>query len=143
MGAGGYGDRPVQGVGEGDEALGDAAGLGERIELLFGGLDLVAGRAVGVALGRHIGDVAADTDQVAAQRQVVDRPGVVRGVGGGRRAVDEVGRMADAAQTSKPTSRANCSAIKIRLGELALADVALDGGEQPLVEGSKKWRACR
>jgi hypothetical protein len=97
VGLGGHGDRALQGGGEADEAGRDAAGLGEFEQLLFGLLDLVAGVELGVALLGEGGDVPADADQVAPQRQVVDRAGVVRGVGGRRGAVDEVGEIAHAA----------------------------------------------
>ncbi len=90
------------------------AGLGQGEELLFGPLDLVAGGELG---GRpcaaSVGDVAADADQVAAQRQVVDRPGVVRRIGGRRGAVHQVGEIAHAAQFVEAGSRENCSASRI------------------------------
>ncbi len=59
-------DRALQGVGEGDEAGGALAGLGQGVERLLGDLDLVLGGMLLVAGGR-LGDLAADADQVAAQ----------------------------------------------------------------------------
>ncbi len=130
-----HGDGAVQGVGEGDETLGDPAGLGQGEELLLGLLDLVARRDVRIALGGEGGDVAADADQVAPQRQVIDGAGVVGGVGRGRRAVHQVGQVADAAQLFEADIAGELLGQQDRLGQLALADIGLDRGEQPLVEG--------
>lgn len=124
----------AQGVGEVHEARRHATSLGELIELLFGRLDLVAGVHLGVALLRGRGDVAADADQVAAQGQVVDRRAVVRRVRGGRRAVDQVGQIADAAQFLEGGVAAELFRQQYGLRELALADVVRDRLEQPLVE---------
>ena len=124
----------MQGVGEGHEPGGDPAGLGEAVELLLGRLDLVLGGELGVALASCRGDLAADADQVAPQGQVIDRPGVVGGVGGRRGAVDQVGQVAHAAQFFETHVAGELLGQQDRFGELALADIAFDGGEQALVE---------
>ena len=135
VGLGGHGHRAMQGVGEGNEPLGDAPGLGQGVELLFRRLDLVAGRKFGVALGGHAGNVAADPDQVAAERQVIDRAGIVGGIGGRRGAVYQVRQIADPAQFRKAHVPGELLGHQDRLGQLTLADVTFDGREQTLVEG--------
>ncbi len=133
IGLGGHVDGAADGVGERDEAAGGRAGLGQGIELLFGGLDLVAGGAVGVD-HRLVGDIAADADQLAAQGQVVDHPGIVDDIGRRRGPVDQVGQIAQAAQLLEGGIAAEAFHEHDRLGQLALADVLLHGGEQPGVE---------
>ena len=78
---------------KGLEAGGGAAGLGQGVELLLGLLDLVAGFGLGVLDG-GVGHLAADTQHLAPEGQVVDDAGVVGGVGGGGRAVHQVGEVA-------------------------------------------------
>ena len=68
--------RPVQGVGEGDEALGRTTGLRQGEKLLLGLLDLVARGQLGVG-GGFGGDLSADADQIPPERQVIDGAGVV------------------------------------------------------------------
>ncbi len=75
-----------------------AAGLGQRVELLLGGLDHVPGRSFRIAGVGALGDVAADADQLAAQGELVNRAAIVGGSGGRRCAVDQVGEVADRAQ---------------------------------------------
>ena len=89
--------RPVQGVGEGDEALGRPTGLRQGEKLLLGLFDLVAGRQFGVR-GGFGGDLSADAYQIPPERQVIDGAGVVGGVGRRRRPVHKVGEIAHAAQ---------------------------------------------
>ena len=127
-----------------DEAAGGAAGLGQGVELLLGRLDLVAGGESRVALGGGDGDLAADADQVAAQRQVVDHPAIVGRVGG-RAARGRRGRRGSAGRPAPrtPGSRWNCSAIRIGSASWPLADVLLDRLEQAPWNGSKKWRPRR
>jgi hypothetical protein len=81
---------------EADEAGGGGPVLGERIKGQLRLFDLLDGRRLGV--GRVLDDVAADADQVAAQGEVVDDAGVVRRIGPGRRAVDQIGEIAQAAE---------------------------------------------
>src|SRR5207244_1869815 len=80
------------------------------------------------------GDLPADADEVAAQGQVVDGAGVVRRVGGRRRAVDQDGQIADAAQLLERRVAAELFGKEDRLSQLTLANLGLDGGEQALVE---------
>ena len=130
----GHGQGALDGVAERHEALGHAAGLGQLVELLFGGLDLLLGVELGVARLGLGGDLAADADQVPAQGQVVDGAGVVGGVGRRRGAVDQVGQIADAAQFLERGVAGELFGDEDRLGELTLADIGLDGLEQALVE---------
>ena len=67
------------------EAAVIAAGLGQFVELALGVLDLRARREIHRRVEGDIDHVLADPDQVAAQRQVVDRAAVILGVddGGG------------------------------------------------------------
>ena len=125
--------RSMQGVGEGDEALGRPAGLGQGEQLLFGLFDLVAGGHLGVG-GGLCGDLAADANQVSAQGEVVDGAGVVGGVGGRRRAVHEVGEIADAAELLERSVPAEAVRQQDRVGGLAAADMLLHHLEQALVE---------
>ncbi len=134
MGLGGHGDGAVESVGEGHEALIAAAGLGQGEELGLGGLDLVTGRTLGVALGGLLGDLAADADQVAAQGQVVDGAGIVRRVCGGRRPVHQVGQVADAAKFLESRVAVELFGQQDRFGQLALPDRTLDRRPEPLVE---------
>ncbi len=139
VGLGGHLDRAAQGVAEADETGAGRAALGQGVELLFGRLDLVAGRQLDVVLADAAvgggGDLAADADQVAAQGQVEDRAGVVADIGGGRGAVDQVGQVAQAAQFLEGRIVLELVRQQDGLGQLALADMGLDRLEQPLVEG--------
>jgi hypothetical protein len=104
---------------------------------LFGRLDLVTGRQLALVLAVAVcggGDLAADADQVAAQGQVEDRPGVVADIGGGRGAVDQVGQVAQAAQLLEGRVVLELVGQQDRLGQLALADMGLDRLEQLGVE---------
>jgi hypothetical protein len=134
VGLGGHLHGPGQGVLEGHETGRGGAAFGQGVELLFRLFDLVAGGDVGIgALGLDH-DLAADADQIAAQGEVVDGAAVVLGVGGRRRALEQVGQVADAAQLLEGGVLLELLGQQDRLGQLALADVGLDGAEQPLVE---------
>ena len=83
---------------EGLEALVDLALLAELVERLLGLDDLVARLAVDLHARGLLGDVLADQDQLAADREVVDQLGVVargeeRDRGAGE--ADEVGGAAE------------------------------------------------
>ena len=79
---GGHVHRPGYRRLETDEAGGDHTGLGQGVELLLRRFDLIAGGAFHVDAGVDR-QFSADADEVAAQRQIVDGPGVVRRIGGG------------------------------------------------------------
>ena len=127
-------DCALQRVGEGLEAGGGAAGLGQGVELLLGLLDLVAGFGLCVLDG-GVGHLAADTQHLAPEGQVVDDAGVVGGVGGRRRTVYQVGEIAQAAQVLERRVAPEPLHQHDGLGQLALADILLHRGEQALVEG--------
>ena len=135
MGFGGHGHGAVQGVGEGHETLADRAGLGQGVELLLGGLDLVAGRGFAVGGLGAGGDLLADADQIPAQRQVIDGPGIVRGMGRGRRPVHQIGQVAQAPQLLERRIAGELLGDQDRLGQLPLADRGLDGAVEAAMEG--------
>ena len=72
-------DRVDDRAAEGLEAAVDLALLAELVERLLGLDDLVLRLAVDLAARRLLGDVLADQDQLAADREVVDQLGVVAG----------------------------------------------------------------
>src|SRR6185503_3663139 len=78
---GGVGDADGvdDGAAEGLEAAVDLALLAELVERLLGLDDLVLGLAVDLDAGGLLGDVLADQDELAADREVVDELGVVAG----------------------------------------------------------------
>ncbi|MNE14209.1 hypothetical protein D3C80_1070750 [compost metagenome] len=132
---------PGQGGGEVDETRRRLARLGQGIEGLFGLFDLLVGGRIGV--GRLLDHLAADADQVAAQRQVIDDASIVGRIGGRRRAVDQVGQVAQAAELMKRRVLLEALHQDGRLGQQALTDVILDRLEQPLVEGLVHVRAAQ
>ncbi len=89
---------------------------------------------LGVALGGDR-DVAADTDQVAADGQVIDQPAIIGGVGRRRGAIHQIGQIAQAAQFLEGHVLAKPLHQHDGLGQLTLANVLLHGREQALVEG--------
>ena len=125
--------RALEGVGEGLEAGGRRAVLGQGVEPLLGAFDLVAGVVLHVRGGGD-GDVPADADQLPAHGQVIDHPGIVRGVGRRRRSAHQVGEIAQSAHLLEGRVAAEALLQDDRLGQLALADIFLHGAEQPLVE---------
>ncbi len=130
----GHADGAAERGAEGLETGGAAAGLGQAVELLLGRLDLVARRQLRIADLGGGGDVTADADQVAPQRQVIDHPGIFDGVGGRRRAVDQVGEIADAAQFLESRISLELLGHQDRFGQLAASQMALQRGEQSTVE---------
>ena len=72
-------DRVDDGAAEGLEALVDLALLAELVERLLGLDDLVLGLAVELGARGLVGDVLAEQDQLAPDREVVDQLGVVAG----------------------------------------------------------------
>jgi hypothetical protein len=109
------------------------ARLGQIVELLLGRLDLLLGGRFDVA-GGFGGDLAAQADQLAAKRQVVDDPAVVCGVGGRGRAVDQVGKIAEAAQLVEGGIGLEPLHDDDGLGQHAAADVLLGYAVEPTVE---------
>jgi hypothetical protein len=73
-------DRVLEGVGEAEEAAVIAARFRKLVEPPFRVLDLGLRCEVDRRVVRDIDEVLADADQVAPQREVVDRPAVVFGV---------------------------------------------------------------
>ena len=133
-GLGGHADGAGQGLVEGHEAGGGRTGFRQGVELLFGLLDLFPRRKVRISGGGDGGDVSADPDQVPAQGQVIDHPGIVRGVGGGGSAVDQVGEVADAAELLERRIPAELFGDQDRFRQLAATHGGLDGLEQAAVE---------
>ncbi len=130
----GHIDRALDRLAERLEPARRCPGLGQRIELLLSVLDLVARRVVGV--GHRLGsDIAADPDQLAPQGQVMDQPGIIGGVCGRRRAVHQVGQIAEPAQFLKGHVASEPLHQHDGLGQLALADVLFHSREQAGVEG--------
>ena len=85
VGLGGHVDGDLQRVGEALEAAAVAAALGDLVELALGLLDLLARAGVDRRVIGDVDDVLADADQVAPDRQIVDRAAVVLGVDDRRR----------------------------------------------------------
>ena len=75
------------------EAAAVASGLGELVEPPLGVLDLVARREIDRRVEGDIDHVLADLDQVAPDREVVDRAPVVHGIDDGRRLGGEPGEI--------------------------------------------------
>ncbi|MNU94630.1 hypothetical protein D3C71_846170 [compost metagenome] len=134
-------DGAGQGGREADEARRGLACFSQRIEGLFRLFDLFVGGRLWV--GRLLDHLAADTDEVATQRQVIDDAGVVGGVGRRRGAVDEVGQVAQAAELVEGRVLLEPLHQDGRLGQQALTDVILDRLEQPLMEGLVHMRAAQ
>ncbi len=109
-------------------------GLGQGEQLLFRRLDLVARGELGITHLGGGGDVAADADEFAAKGEVVDRPGVIRRLGGRWRAIHHVGEIAYAAQLLERRVALELLGEQGGVGQLAAAHVQLDGGEQASVE---------
>ncbi len=142
IGLGRHLDSPAQGIGEIDEAGGRRAGFRQGVELLLGLFDLVASAGLNVAVGLG-GNLPAQSDQLAAQGQVVDHPGIVGRVGRRRGPVDQVGKVAQPTQLLEAGIAAEAFDKHDRLGQLALADMLLHCGEQALVERLVEMRGLQ
>ena len=123
----------LQGVCEVLEAGGGGACLSQGVELLLGLLDLLAGFGLGILDG-GLGHLAADAQHFAPERQVVDDAGVVGGVGGRRRAVHQVGEVAQTPQVLERRVAPEPLHQHDRLGQLAFTDVFLHCRKEALVE---------
>ena len=75
------------------EAAVVAAGFGQFVQLALGVLDLRARRKIHRRVEGDIDHVLADPDQVAAQRQFIDRAPVILGVDDGGRFGGEAGEV--------------------------------------------------
>ena len=90
-----------QGIGKALKTALVAAGLGDRIELALGVLDLFARARVDRRVIGRVDDILADEDEIAAKSEIVDGAAIVLGVDDGgcfRRQAGEILRHGDAAE---------------------------------------------
>ena len=93
--------------------------------LLLGRLDLLLARLVDLRLGRLLDDFGADRDQLAAQRKIVDQPGVVVDLGTEGRAVEQVSQIARAADLGELAVALEMFAQRHAVGDAAAGDHSL------------------
>ena len=91
------------------EAAVVAAGLGDGVELALGLLDLLAWRGIDRRIVGRVDDIAADDDEVAPHREIVDRAAVILGI-------DDGGRFRREAREIL----ADCEAAEISVGKVGL-----------------------
>ena len=127
-------DRDRQRLRKALEAAVIAAGLGQFIQPALGILDLRARRKIHRRVEGDIDHVLADADQVAAQRQFVDRPPVVLGVDDGGGFGGEAGEvLADRHAADVGFGRQE-GLQRDRRGDLAHPDQAGGGLEDGLMD---------
>jgi hypothetical protein len=89
------------------------------------------------------GDLSSDADEVASQSQIVDNPRVVRRVGSGGGSIDQIGQISDAAHLFERRIAQKLVGDQNGVSELTPADMALQGDEQPAMEGLVEMAALK
>ena len=129
----GHVDRFDDGGLEGRQPALGLAGLGQAVELLFGGFDLVGGGDLEV-LGEGVVDhVLAERDQLAPEVEVVDGAAVVARVHDGDGAALQLGEVVRAAGLGERLVLVEQGLERDRVGLLAALDQLADGLEDASV----------
>ena len=126
-----------QGVREALKAALVAAGLGNRIELALGLLDLLARARVDRRVIGRVDDILADEDQIAAKREIVNGAAIVLGIDDGRRFRREPGEILRHGDAAK-IMLAEKGLQGDRRGELSGADQLRGDIENPPVQFLRK-----
>ena len=127
-------DRDGQGLGETLESAVVAAGFGQFVEPALGILDLRARRKIHRRVEGDIDHVLADPDQVAAQRQFVDRASIILGIDDGGRFGGEAGEVLADRHAADVGFGRHEGLQRDRGGDLAHPDQAAGGLEDGLVD---------
>lgn len=105
---------------------------------MFGRFDLLASGEFRIARLSVGGDIAANPDQIASQRKVVDDPAVVGDVRRGRSMFDKIGEVSQASEFLEGGIALKLLCQQNGFGELSAADMGLDGVVKPAVKGFEK-----
>ena len=121
-------------LGESLEAAFIAAGFGQFVEPALGVLDLRARREIHRRVEGDVDHVLADPDQVAAQRQFIDRPPIILGVDDGGRLGGEAGEILPDRHAADVGVRRHERFQRDRRCDLAHPDQAAGGLEDGLMD---------
>ena len=124
----------MQSICKGDEPLICGTGFSKGVELGLGRLNLVPCGFFGIRRCGRDADISTDPDQVAANSQFIDGAGIVRGVGGGRRPINQIRQIADPPKFFEGGIAAELLSQQDRFGQLPLADMGFDDRIEALME---------